>query len=269
MSNYIVIKYIPNPLSDEGINVGVIAFSGDQVRAQLTDDFSRARAFAKADPKLLRATLSDIRQLIVQNALTESKIFRMCDTWKNEVQFTAPRASIQSVEQLLREATAQFLPVATQLPIVQRVGKRRAVKIAVESLTGRITQRFQTTKVAARKLIRLDYEAAGRLEQHEFDLALVNGELKLAAVALSFARENKSQLKRDLDAAAFVLEDMRKLNKRLSLAVLGYRTDSVSEDVRRAEILFANWGVEVITENKVDEWASTVVQKLHPDAIHI
>lgn len=268
MSHYTVIKYVPNPLTDECINVGVIAFDGNQVIAQLTSDFSRARAFAKTDPKLLRATLSDFRQLIEQNALNEFKIRRICDSWQNEVQFTTPRVSALPVDQLLSEVVPQFLPSQNREASVQRVGKRRAVKVAVELLTGRITDRFHTTKAVARKLIRLDYEAPGRLEQHEFDLALVNGELKLAAIALSFARENKAQLKRDLDAAAFVMEDMRKMNRRLPLVVLGYRADSAPEDIRRAETLFANWDAKVITETKVDAWAGTVVQALPANVIH-
>ena len=136
------------------------------------------------------------------------------------------------------------------------------VKLEVDSLTERITHRFNSSRSAARRLIKLDYEASGRLEQHELDLALVNGELKLGALALSFARENKTQLRRDMDAAAFAVEDIRRSNRGLPLVVLAYRPDTDDDDLKRATALFRNWKAQVIPQNRIDHWSKTVVDDL-------
>lgn len=268
MAFYSVIKYVPNPVSDECINVGVLAFDGQEVAARFASDLGRARALSRRDPVTLRSVLTDLRQMLQQGSLDEAKIRRLCESWRNQVQITAPRVSTQGIEEVLAEVAPIFLTEGQAGVASRRPGKRRAVKLAVESLTTRLTARFNTSKAAARRLIKLDYEAPGQLEAHELDLALVNGSLKFGAIALSFALENRAQLKRDMDAAAFVIEDLRRQNQGLALYVLGHGAAAAAEDVRRATALFQNWRAPVVPDSGIDAWSRLVVGNLPPDVIH-
>lgn len=268
MAFYSVIKYVPNPANDESINVGVLVFEGNQVEARFVPDLGRARAFSRKDPAALRSVLSDFQQMLHEGTLNEARIRRMCESWHSQVQVSMPRVSTQGTENLLEEVSALFLPDESPAAGVRRPGKRRAVKLAVESLTQRITTRFHTSKAAARRLIKLDYEVPGRLESHELDLALVNGALKVGAIAMSFALENRSQLKRDMDAAAFAIEDLRRSNRGLPLYVLGHAADAGRDDVRRATTLFQNWNAQVVTDSRIDTWSRAVVGSLPEDVIH-
>lgn len=268
MAFYSVIKYVPNPANDESINVGVLAFEGNEVVAKFANDLGRARTFSKKDPASLRAVLADLQQMLHEGTLNEARIRRMCESWHSQVQVSTPRVSTQGTDALLDEVSLLFLPEQRLATSVRRPGKRRAVKLAVESLTERITSRFHTSRAAARRLIKLDYEVTGRLENHELDLALVNGALKVGAIAISFALENRAHLKRDMDAAAFAIEDLRKSNRSLPLYVLGHAADASLDEVQRATTLFQNWKAQVITDSRIDVWSSAVVRSLPQDVMN-
>jgi hypothetical protein len=106
------------------------------------------------------------------------------------------------------------------------------------------------------------------LEEHDLDLAVVNGALKAGALALSFAQENKQHLKRDIDAAAFAIEDVRKMDRRTPLFVLAYSEGADPAEVTRASQLFANWNVRVVTEQAIGNWSREIVRGLPEDVLH-
>lgn len=263
---YSVIKYVPNPVADESINVGVVAFSGDEVSLRFTSDWARARQLSNRDPSILKQTVADLTSELKNGRLSEPTIRRYAETWHNQIQWSEPRPSLNGVDELVEEVATVYLPKFERKP-PRRLGKRRAVKIAIDELTRQLTMKFHAPRSKARRLIRTDHVATGKLEQHELDVAIVNGILKTGAFALSFASTNRQQLKRDMDALAFGVEDVRRANKGVPLYVLGYTEDTDSEEVRRAQVLFRQLNSTFIPDSKIPAWSKSVVGKLPQDLL--
>src|SRR5262245_34649658 len=108
-SYYSVIRYVPDPVADEAINVGVVAFQGSTVVLRWTSDWWRARQLANRDPVALKEVAADLYKQADSGKLTESAIRRYADTWHNEIQWTSPRASARPVEDLANEVAALYL----------------------------------------------------------------------------------------------------------------------------------------------------------------
>src|ERR1051326_27145 len=110
-SKYCVVRYVPNPLTDERINVGVIAFDERKVLTRFLDRWNRVRHFADQDIEFLRhfaaepkTATADRRQrgfgstpTALPGALGET----MASRWIISGQVGEPRASLASVEQTL------------------------------------------------------------------------------------------------------------------------------------------------------------------------
>ena len=206
--------------------------------------------------------------MVQSGNLSESHIRRLSESWIKQVQFTQPRFSSQSVDELLGEITTMFLLQENVEKISRRPGKRQAVKLAVDYITSQLTQKYKTSKSEARKLIKLDYQAEGKLESHELDFALVNGILRTGAVAITFNQDSKSQLRRDIDAVAFAMEDMRKKDKKTPFYVLGYSLGADPEDDTRASSLFNSLKIRVVTEKNIPNWSKQVVKDLPGNMLH-
>ena len=226
---------------------------------------------------MLFASIADLKKLYEIGQLDEMCIRRFAESWRHQVQWTAPRPSSRNVEDLLQEVAPLFLTnlnsgselvaLADDLKLkVRRPGKRRAVKLAIDSLMNELTERFREPKSRVKGVLKRDFATNGHFEAHELDLAVVNGALKAGAFALSFGQTNKVQLKRDMDATAFAIEDIRRSHRQMSLSVLAYAEGADPADVARAESLFQNWAAPVVTERGISSWSRSLVSEL-PDAM--
>lgn len=259
-SFYSIIKYVPDPLAGESINIGVVSFSGNQVLLKFVDNWSRARNLANHEPETAKSVARDLTDQLKAGKLDAERIMKFADAWQNQVQWTSPHASLKSVEDLFQDVVGAYL--FERDVKIRKPGKRRAIKLAIDSLTSELHKNFHVPTSRIRSFIKTDYPAAGKLEQHSLDLAIVNGALKTAAVAVSFSQVNNAHIKRDIDAIAFVIEDIRKANGNLPLSVLAYSEGADLSIVQNAEKLFQNWNTKVITEKQVGAWSQSVVKSL-------
>lgn len=267
MAYYCIVKYVPNPITDECINVGVLTFEGDGVACRFLEDFSRARALGIRDPSFLRSVVSEFRQSVDQKKLSERDIRHMCETWHGQVQLTSPRGSTETARTLIDSIARMFLQELAPSTGTRSVGKRRTLKLAVDSLAARISERYGTSKWTARRAIKRDYETTGHFERHHLDLAVANGHLQLGALALSFAHGKRAVLKRNLDATAFIIEDVRRSNRRVPLFVFGHEVKAGSPEFEHATTLFQNWNTKVVVADKIQEWSDSVSKKLSLDLV--
>jgi hypothetical protein len=109
----------------------------------------------------------------------------------------------------------------------------------------------------------------GKLGEHVFDVVLAN-EKPLAAVdAISFEVRSKVNLQREVDATAWALDDVRRLDKDMPLAVFVLPpTNAEAEQVYRAAFkTFKALGAKVIEdEPALARWAARQVGR--PQTIH-
>jgi len=97
-SYYTIIQVVPDPLTDERINVGVIAFDDDgHIEHRVLNNWNRVKAFAGA------ANVNPVTTSvhgIFDEALTPDVIRSMTTEWRHSVQLTTPRGSLANVKSL-------------------------------------------------------------------------------------------------------------------------------------------------------------------------
>ena len=282
-SKYCVVRYVPNPLTDERINVGVIAFDERKVLTRFLDRWNRVRHFADQDIEFLRhfadeitTATADQRQLgfgSTPTTLPGTLVETIASRWINSVQLSEPRASLASVEQTLDEVAAVFLSEGAERARAFRDHRyarqylRRGVREALEQ---RVDQE-KLTNVAPDRVEGLlaGREVRGNHQAHRFDVVIANGAIYGAGSGLSFeAREPKRSLQLAADAMAWSIDDVRQRDSKIPLAVVllppiaSVAGDDVTRIYDQSMRIYRELRADVVAPNQVKVWAERVVSKI-------
>src|SRR4051812_34186562 len=103
-ARYTVVQYVPDPIADERINIGVIAFTEDRIVPRFLHDWSRVRRFGGADVSFLKAFARQLHEEVspalfldgferAVGNVNAGSILSASENWMNSIQLTAPRAS--------------------------------------------------------------------------------------------------------------------------------------------------------------------------------
>jgi len=123
MPYYTIIQYVPDPVIDERINIGVIVVDGDRLICRFVSDWRRVRAFGGEDITFLQEFARQIERDTARNSesrrtrsgssdqpgFDEHRLLQMANRWINSIQFTEPRASLLDADVLLEEVARRFL----------------------------------------------------------------------------------------------------------------------------------------------------------------
>lgn len=247
-SFYAVVQYIPDPVADEKVNVGVLAFGDGRVRARFIGNWSRAvQLSGQRDVSFLQEAASALA------AATEDEIRATERSWPAVLQLTEPRGSLLDPETLLNEMAERFLkaqPVAVHAARTHQQAASIVRKRVKESL-------FLRYGKDAAALVRPNLEARGRNASHTLDVAIGDGSLMGGVFALSF--EVERALDREIKATAFSAEDLRAANPKLPLAVAALPPRDPARDLFFfARDLFPKYGVPLLVDNEIDEWTDKI-----------
>ncbi|HLF79867.1 MAG TPA: DUF3037 domain-containing protein [Dehalococcoidia bacterium] len=267
-SYYSVIQYVPDPIADERLNVGVVVFSEGHTRIKFVNDWQRARAFAGSDVSFLREfakraqveagpqhpLLPDIRHW------NETIIRDTLGRWKNSVQFTDPRASLKDADALLREVGARFLRPPRRRNSGFRT-KQAAVALGREKIGEALEHRFGH---ASDKVLRRGLRIEGELDEHPVDLVVQNGHALFGAQGISFEIPDQETILREVRVLAWAIDDIRNRDKEFPFGVIALPPKVGSRTMfRRAEKILAGLGAEMLSgEDEVRSWAETRVAVL-------
>jgi hypothetical protein len=120
-SRYSVIQYVPNPIADERINIGVLVFDEQEVRVHFLQNWERVRHFGlPEDIDLLKNFAHEMEEVTKEGFLfpgdrsddespAHERLMKVVRGWMNSVQFTEPRRSLASVDQLLDDVAQTYL----------------------------------------------------------------------------------------------------------------------------------------------------------------
>jgi hypothetical protein len=254
---YCVIQYVPDPGKDERINAGVVAFSGDQVRAQFVRDWWRVQRFGDRSISFLKDLARQLKE--AENGtgdFTEAVIRTMAGKWMNSVQFSEPRGSLLNLEDLLDDASQRFLH-EPRPPKARPRDRRAAAKLAAKA----ISDALETLGgKEARGLLKRNKSIPGRIEEHKFDVAVGNGRPTFAADAFSFEGSDLEGVAIDVRAAAWGFEDVRKKSPDLDLAVVFLAPDLENNEVTSATRIFDDLGADVVLEADIPDWADSIAE---------
>ena len=270
-SYYSIVRFLPDPVRDERINVGVLAYddAGD-VAGHFVRDWKRIRNFAGQDVAFLQDFIRELADATStqrtlsfdggQGGCSPEDIRRMASRWINSVQMSEPRASLLGRDDLLARMSAQFLvPTRGRKKRTFR-DRRQAVSLARHSLETALA----ATPAAKRKNVKMEpkLHLAGELGQHVFDAALLNGKPLLGVHGISFEGPTTVQQQREVDATAWTIDDIRKKHPDLLIGVLALPPRNKGKTYDQAQRIFTGLGAEVVDESDAADWATRATKQV-------
>ncbi len=263
-SFYSVIRYVPDPIANESINIGVVVFGEGKPTFRFLKRWNRAHYFGKETTGFLREfadsmSSGQIDMFDKEDLTNEDVLKSVLGRWRNSVQFTSPRGSLRSPDQLLGEVVKIYLREAIPQGKNKRILREQAVALAARTVHHVIADRFGA---AGKILVKRRFALEGNLDKHDFDLVIANGSPYLGAYALSFQVPDTVGLRREIDAAAFALEDVRKADRRLPLAVVAVPSKKTNDAYDRAKRIFRSVGAQFIEHEKFENFSTKIVKQM-------
>ena len=265
-THYTIVQYVPDPTADERMNIGVIVWDDARVYSNFVNDFSRARAFSLKNVKFLKEFADYVGNLTKEpnrdyREFSPPRIEKLIQTWTDSIQFTQARGSTKSSSQLIAELPLRFLRVQEEVPITTTPSRNRAfaVRVAYRCILDAAKARAPDR---AKHLVRKHLSLQGKFNEHSFDVGLVNGSPFAAVNALSFGIVSRVTLQKEIDATAWIFDDVRKRTEDLPLAVYIARAEHDQALFELTAKTFRGLKSKVISEEReMMNWAATQVQR--------
>ena len=272
-SKYSVIRYVPDPLTDERINIGVVAYDDHRVAVRFVQRWNRVQHFAGRDVAFLRELARDMQDAVGEERLLAvgggpatlhgSAVERIASKWINCVQLSEPRASLAPVDQVLNEMTALFLAEGHER-LREFRDHRYARWYLKRGFKRALQERLEEAQVEALLNSNL---VQGSHQVHSFDVVIGNGTTYAAGSGLSFeAPEATKKLQMAADALAWSIDDVKQRAQALPLAVVMLPPVTAATEPRRlftdATRIYRELGADVVAPDEVKAWASRIVARL-------
>jgi hypothetical protein len=274
VSRYSIIQYVPNPVADERINIGVLAFDDDIVRVRFLSKWERVRCFnVNEDISSLKEFSLRMQKAAQQGLLfpgdqsngvpKHEKLVEVSRGWMNSIQFTEPRGSLEDVDILLNDIAQTCLlePVAKKTRLRDR---QAAAQVATSQIRRVLQQRYGDDK--ARELLRMDYPLQGGHMSHKFDVTVANGRPFFSAHGISFEVQTQEQT---VSSLAFMIIDIKESKPEFPLAVIALPPKQESPDRDRLEkvyeqtkITYEQLGAKVLQEEQLESWAADCLENV-------
>ncbi|MGK7930388.1 MAG: DUF3037 domain-containing protein [Microcystaceae cyanobacterium] len=265
VSRYSIIQYIPDPIADERINIGVLLFDDYQVKVHFLNSWKRVQNFSGDNIGFLRDFAKRMERSADEGLLfpgdqeTElpkhQRLLKVAQGWMNSIQFTEPRGSLQPLEDIFEEIITKFLVEPIEPPKKPR-NRQDAARITIKKVK---TATLKKLGNEGKDLIKEKYAIAGQHGEYELDIAVVNSHPYLAAQGLSFEVHPPESVLNDL---SWKIEEINKKNPDFPLAVMVLPpNETVNSDYKMLEKIYRErtniyiqQGAEVLTENNFDQW---------------
>ena len=269
-SYYTVVQYVPDPVTDERINIGVIVAGGGVLQSRFLSDWRRAKQFGVEDIAFLKDFAGRVRdaselQLPIEglspsHTLDVDALKKISGEWINSIQITTPRASLAAPNQLLSEMADRFLREPTRKKRAFR-DRRAAAGLAARHLEYALADRVGRD---LKNLVKRHFKIEGRLDVHHFDVGVVNGAPYVAAQGLSFDVPASEDLDRDVEATAWTIDDVQQSQPAFPVAIIALRPSAASKTFDRAIHVFEGLGARVVYEEMLDGWATAIAARVDP-----
>ena len=267
-SRYSVIQYVPDPIADERINIGLVIFDDERVETVFLKRWNRVNCFAMEDIHFLRLFEEQMRGAVSEGLVfpgdrengepRHERLLRIATSWMNSIQFTEPSGSLATVDQLLERLPSQLLKEPLIKPKRQLRDRQGAAKLARASIRNVLVENFKITDSFQNLLSPTNY-LMGHHQQHRFDATLFNGKPYLAAHGISYEVDSPDST---TDAVAWMIADVRAVNVTVPIGILmlppqpeTFEANRICKLYEKKKTIYQNMGAIVLGENDIEEWA--------------
>jgi len=264
---YSIIRYVPDPLREEHMNIGVVVAADDATYADVRflNTWKRAQRFSQHDVAFLRDFAQDFEldvarqpDLFGGRGFTSERLQHYASNWYNAIQFSEPRASVASNPRaLLNRLYTQY--VEPESGKMRRARDKRAVvRLALTELSSALANLIplHTPDVLKNETI------VGLKDLHNLDLVIRNGRPLFGVEGLSFAKPPSGELENEVNAAAWHIGDILAASSDFPIGVVVIPPARSREDYTNAVNLYRKMGAEVVEEPEVPAWASATARRV-------
>lgn len=270
-SKYSIVQYVPNPIANERINIGVVAFNEEQVRVQFLTNWERVRNFGMEDITFLKTFARRMSEaadcgLIFPgdnpNAPYQERLSKIAQDWLNSIQWTEPRGSLQDVDSLLEDiANNCLVDLSFQKP--HRRDRQDAARLTYSKFRN-VFQRH--LKNDYKKLLKTNYSVQGNHHvESKFDAVVANGRPYLAAHGVSFEVKVLEQMQ---SSWFWMINNVKEWQPDFPIAIVALQPkkdfdnyQELQQTYRQATSTFSELGAKVLTEDDVEDWVLEKLEK--------
>lgn len=271
-SKYSIVQYVPNPIANERINIGVVAFNEEQVRVQFLTNWERVRNFGMEDITFLKTFAQRMSEsadcgLIFPgdnpNAPYQERLNKIAQDWLNSIQWTEPRGSLEDVDSLLEDIAGNFLvDLNFQKP------HRRDRQAAARLTNSKFKNVFrQHVKNDYKELLKTSYSLHGNHADHKFDAVVANGRPCMAAHGISFEVKIPENLQNSL---SWMIADVKQYQPDIPIAIVALQPNKdadnyqeLQQTYQQATSTFSELGAKVLAEDEVESWVLERLEKAY------
>jgi hypothetical protein len=261
-----VVRFVPDSVANEAVNIGVLVASGDRVEVRPLSDWDRVRHFAGAGWREARRLVEELHEnpkafLGVERIETAEDLRAALSGWTRALQFSEVRASLDTPDALMESLEPLVLVgQGVELPQSRRAVVARTIYRAMSSA---FELRFERR---ARGLVKKHALVSGQRTRHKIDVGVVNGSLYAGAFALTFSTDQVDRQWKDTDAVAFAVEDLSAVGAGVPLGVVLDEPAGSTEASHRAFALLRRMNVETMPVQQVSDWARRAMNAV-PDTL--
>jgi len=269
VSFYCVVQYVPDPIANERLNVGIIAYDQDVVTSKFIDDWRRVRAFGEGDIAFLRDFVRDIQaasspegisgRVLGPRHVTGAMIEEIAQTWTQCIQLTTPSVSTLPVGELIEDMAPLFLRRIEPKPAPAWRNRAQAVALVTGEVESALLEIVGPT--TAKEVLKVGKEIPGKVGRHRFDFQLRNGQLLMAGQALSFEVPESERLRKDVHAAAWAFEDLANRDPDVPRTAVLLPPRTAMDTFVEANETFRALGVEVVTSDDLARWSHVTAER--------
>ena len=265
---YSVIQYVPDPIADERINIGLVIFDDERVETVFLKRWDRVNCFAMEDIHFLRLFEEQMRGAVSEGLVfpgdrengqpRHERLLHIATSWMNSIQFTEPSGSLANVDQLLERLPSQLLKEPLIKPKRKLRDRQGAAKLARSSIRNVLVENFKITD-SFQNLLNPSNYLMGQQQHHRFDATLFNGKPYLAAHGISYEVDSPDST---TDAVAWMIADVRAVNVTVPIGILmlppqpeTFEANRICKLYEKKKTIYQNMGAIVLGENDIEEWA--------------
>ncbi|MBD2567468.1 DUF3037 domain-containing protein [Anabaena lutea] len=278
-SRYSVIQYVPDPIADERINIGVLAFDNNAVKIHFVKNWERVRHFGMEEIGFLKDFAHRMENGAKEGLLfpgdklngvsNQERLLKIAQGWMNSIQFTEPRGSLNTVDKLLQDIANTYLrepQLESNLKFKAR--DRQASARLIKSKTREILKQKFGDK--SRDLLK-HHEICGKHTNNKFDVVVANGKPYFAAHGISFEVDVPDSLKGEV---CWRISDVKNSKPNFPIAIFvlppkveQHNYQQIQKAYQKNIATYQELGADILQENDVKPWVNKQIEGLSLDLV--
>jgi Protein of unknown function (DUF3037) len=263
--HYSVIRIMPDVVRGEAMNVGVVVWD-DETREgafRLSRGRQRLRHLGLVDTSFL----TDFQQWMTQSlSITSGRLFslstspdepwsldlmaHLSNDWAGMIQFSEPRPTGGTdAESVLSDIYDRFVLLNVRQAPEQ--GRERIRRNSARLMRNALRERFGDSPPVD---VKVGFEVDGAVDSHVFDIVVANHITRNVLITPNFANPKTIEVRRDLEAAAWSVQDVRNRDPQVAFGLLN--DDAARPALRsRVDALAGSLPVRFISTGELGDWA--------------